>query len=388
MTLSPKPGIAPMEARVVDELPVGPQWQYEPKWDGFRCLCFRDGDSVELRSKSNQPLTRYFPELAEAIRAVPNRQFVLDGEIVIPTASGLSFDALLLRLHPAKSRVEKLSRETPAALLVFDLLAEDGEDLTRHPLSERRARLERFAAMYFRRAPSIMLSPATRRLAQARAWLAGRAGTDGVMAKRLDLPYASGERTAMEKIKRKRTADCVVGGFRYGSKTRTVGSLLLGLYDDHGLLHHVGFTSSLSQAERKRITPKLEDLAGGAGFTGRAPGGPSRWSTERSGEWVPLEPVLVVEVQYDHFANGRFRHGTKFLRWRPEKAPTQCRFSQVAGARREASGTTGKGGRDVAAQRQTLRSSGPRQGRDAPVTPARATGTRRRSARRRAPPGR
>jgi ATP-dependent DNA ligase len=377
-----------MEARVVDELPVGPQWQYEPKWDGFRCLCFRDGASVELRSKSDQSLARYFPELVEALLAVPARRFVLDGEIVIPTSDGLSFDALLLRLHPAKSRVEKLSRETPAALLVFDLLADaDGEDLTGRPLSERRARLETFAAKWLRGAPSIMLSPATRRLAQARSWLAGRAGTDGVMAKRLDLPYASGERTAMEKIKRKRTADCVVGGFRYASKGKVVGSLLLGLYDDDGLLHHVGFTSSFSRAERARITPELEALAGGSGFTGRAPGGPSRWSTERSGEWVPLDPVLVVEVQYDHFTSGRFRHGTKFLRWRPDKAPTQCRLTQVAEARREAGNKLG-GGRDVASRRQTLQSIRPRPARAARDAPARAARTGHRSARRRAPPSR
>ena len=389
MKLRPQPGIAPMEARVVDELPVGPQWQYEPKWDGFRCLCFRDGDSVELRSKSNQSLTRYFPELADAVRAIPARQFVLDGEIVIPTAAGLSFDALLLRLHPAKSRVEKLARETPAALLVFDLLADpSGEELTGRPLSERRAKLEAFATKRLRSESSIVLSPATRRVAQARGWLAGRAGTDGVIAKRLDLPYASGERTAMEKIKRKRTADCVVGGFRYASKGKIVGSLLLGLYGDDGLLHHVGFTSSLSQVERKRITPQLEDLAGGSGFTGRAPGGPSRWSTERSGEWVPLDPVLVVEVQYDHFTNGRFRHGTKFLRWRPEKAPAQCRMSQAAEARREAGGTTGRGGRDIAARRTTLRSIGPRLRREAHVAPARSNRERQRSARRRTPPGR
>lgn len=376
-----------MEARVVDELPVGPQWQYEPKWDGFRCLCFREGDSVELRSKSDQPLTRYFPELADSLRAIPARQFVLDGEIVVRTAGGLSFDALLLRLHPARSRVEKLAREAPAGLLVFDLLADlKGDDLTDRPLSERRERLEEFAARYFRSAPSILLSPATRRLSQARMWLAGRAGTDGVMAKRLDLPYASGERTAMEKIKRKRTADCVVGGFRYATKGKAVGSLLLGLYDADGLLHHVGFTSSLTADERKRITPRLEALAGGSGFTGRAPGGPSRWSTARSSEWVPLDPVLVVEVQYDHFTSGRFRHGTKFLRWRPEKAPAQCRLSQVAEARREAAATSREGGRHIAPQRQRLRSIDPRTARGTHIAPPRATRAPRRSGRRRAPP--
>ena len=337
MTLRIKPGYAPMEARVVDELPVGKEWQYEPKWDGFRCLAFRDGDRIELRSKSNQSLTRYFPELVDALHALTAKRFVLDGEIVIPTDDGPSFDALLLRIHPAESRVRKLSQETPASFLVFDLLEDTrGTDLTKKPLSDRRERLERFAATQFKKSKQVMLSPATRRIAEARRWLAGHLGTDGVMAKRVDVAYASGERTAMEKIKRKRTADCVVGGFRYASKGKIVGSLLLGLYDDDGILHHVGFTSSLSADERKRITPKLEELAGGEGFTGRAPGGPSRWSTARSSEWEALDPVLVVEVGYDHFTSGRFRHGTKFLRWRPDKAPSQCRLSQVAEARREA----------------------------------------------------
>jgi ATP-dependent DNA ligase len=326
-----------MEARVVDELPVGPQWQYEPKWDGFRCLAFRDGASIELRSKSGQSLTRYFPELVDALRVLRAKRFVLDGEIVVPAETGLSFDALLQRIHPAESRIQKLSSETPAVLLVFDLLVDTrGKDLTQAPLSERRDRLEQFAATHIEPRTRIMLSPATRRIGQAREWLAGRSGTDGVMAKRLDQPYRSGERSAMEKIKRKRTADCVVGGFRYATKGKVVGSLLLGLYDDDGILHHVGFTSSLSAEERKRITPEFEKLSGGEGFTGRAPGGPSRWSTKRSSEWEPLEPKLVVEVGYDHFTNGRFRHGTKFLRWRPDKAPAQCRLSQVAEARREA----------------------------------------------------
>ena len=335
---------APMEARVVAELPVGPQWQYEPKWDGFRCLAFRDGSLVELRSKSGQPLTRYFPEVVRALVAIRSRRFVLDGELVIPTDRGLSFDALLLRLHPAASRVVKLAAESPAAYIVFDLLADArGRDLTSLPLSERRDSLETFAKGQFATGALVVLCPASRRLADARAWLAGRAGTDGVMAKRLDLGYASGERTAMAKIKRKRTADCVVGGFRYATKERIVGSLLLGLYDEAGILHHVGFTSSLARRERDRITPLLEKLAGGSGFTGRAPGGPSRWSTERSGEWEPLEPKLVVEIEYDHFTNGRFRHGTKFLRWRPEKKPAQCRLSQVAEARAEAAANLGGG---------------------------------------------
>jgi ATP-dependent DNA ligase len=264
---------------------------------------------------------------------------VLDGEIVVPVDGALSFDALLQRIHPAASRVKKLSAETPAVFFVFDLLVDArGTDLTEHPLSDRRKRLEKFGATHLKSGSGVELSPATTRVTQARKWLAGHEGTDGVMAKRLDAAYASGARTAMVKIKRKRTADCVVGGFRYASKKKVVGSLLLGLYDDDGILHHVGFTSSFTAAERERITPIVEKLIGGAGFTGRAPGGPSRWSTARSSEWEPLKPKLVVEVVYDHFTGGRFRHGTKFLRWRPEKAPAQCLLSQVAEARAESTG--------------------------------------------------
>jgi ATP-dependent DNA ligase len=333
---------APMEARVVAELPEGDHWQYEPKWDGFRCLAFRDGANVELRSKSGQSLTRYFPEVAGALAALQSKRFVLDGEIVVPGEDALSFDALLQRIHPAESRIKRLAEETPAVLLVFDLLVDArGTNLTEKPLSDRRKRLEAFAKVNLRAASTgriksargIMLSPATTEVDRAREWLAGRSGTDGVMAKRTDVAYATGERSAMVKIKRKRTADCVVGGFRYASKGRVVGSFLLGLYDDAGLLHHVGFTSSFTTVERKEFTPIVEALRGGEGFTGRAPGGPSRWSTARSSEWEPLRPKLVVEVEYDHFTGGRFRHGTKFLRWRPDKAPRQCSFDQVAEAR-------------------------------------------------------
>jgi ATP-dependent DNA ligase len=321
---------APMEARVVAELPEGDEWQYEPKWDGFRCLGFRDGAKVELRSKSGQSLTRYFPELVAALGKLTSKKFVIDGEIVVPGEGGLSFDDLLQRIHPAESRIKRLAEETPATLLVFDLLVDArGTDLSTKPLADRRKRLETFAKVNFAKHAHVVLSPATRKIADARAWLVGRAGTDGVMAKRTDCAYATGERTAMVKIKRKRTADCVVGGFRYASKGKLVGSLLLGLYDRDGLLHHVGFTSSFTADERKRITPIVEKLRGGEGFTGRAPGGPSRWSTERSGEWEALKPTLVVEVQYDHFTGGRFRHGTKLLRWRPDKAPAQCTTSPV-----------------------------------------------------------
>lgn len=320
----------PMEAKSVEELPGGKQWQYEPKWDGFRCLAFRDGADVELRSKSGQSLTRYFPELVEALKALPAKRFVLDGEIVVPVGKALSFDDLLMRIHPAESRVRKLAAETPASLVVFDLLVDEkGKALVGLVLEERRGKLEAFAAKNFSARGTVLLSPATLDVSVARAWLKGRGGLDGVIAKRTDLPYRSGERTGMQKIKRMRTADCVVGGFRYGSKSRVIGSMLLGLYDEDGQLHHIGFTSSFTDAERKALVPKLEKLIGPPGFTGQAPGGPSRWSTARSAEWEPLKPKLVVEVQYDHFSGGRFRHGTKFLRWRPDKAPGQCTMDQV-----------------------------------------------------------
>jgi ATP-dependent DNA ligase len=323
--------LAPMEATSVDEIPEGDLWQYEPKWDGFRCLAFRDGDDVDLRSKAGQPLGRYFPDIVAAVSSIDARRFVLDGEIVVPAGSVLSFDDLLLRLHPAASRVKKLAEATPAWLVVFDLLANAGGDsLIERPLSERRPALEAFAKKHFEKAGAVRLSPATTQLSAAKKWF-GAAGTslDGLIAKRLDSPYASGERTGMVKIKPYRTADCVIGGFRYAEKGKVVGSLLLGLYDDQGLLHHVGFCSGLKTAERPALTKKLERFKGGSGFTGKAPGGPSRWSTKRSTEWVPLEPKLVVEVSYDHVSSGRFRHGTSLLRWRPDKAPEQCTMEQI-----------------------------------------------------------
>ncbi len=320
-----------MEAASAAAIPTGGDWQYEPKWDGFRCLAFRDGDKVELRSKSGQPLARYFPDVVAALRAVRARRFALDGEIVVPVGDTLSFDDLLQRIHPAESRVRKLAAATPAWLLVFDLLADaNGESLLAEPLRERRRRLDEFAARWFPRAGTVRLSPATTELKTARKWYGSVGGSlDGLIAKRLEDAYAAGERTAMVKIKPARTADCVVGGFRYAGTKRVVGSLLLGLYDDAGLLHHVGFCSGLKTAERPALTKKLEALAGGSGFTGRAPGGPSRWSTVRSTEWQPLEPKLVVEVSFDHVTAGRFRHGTSLLRWRPDKAPRQCTMSQL-----------------------------------------------------------
>jgi ATP-dependent DNA ligase len=320
----------PMEALSVDEIPRGPHWQYEPKWDGFRCLVFRDGGKVELQSKSGQSLTRYYPELVEAVAKLKAKSFVLDGEIVVPRGKAFSFDDLLQRIHPAASRVKKLAAETPSLLIVFDLLADGGEALTKLPLRERRKRLEAFARKTLRGQKSIRLSPATVKLADAKKWLKQVGATlDGIIAKRRDLAYESGNRHGMQKIKNYRSADCVVGGFRYNEGKKTVGSLLLGLYNAQGLLDHVGFTSSLHADEKKALTARLEKLIAPPGFTGDRPGGPSRWSTKRSSEWQPLKPKLVVEVCYDHFSGGRFRHGTRLLRWRPDKAPKQCTIGQV-----------------------------------------------------------
>ncbi len=321
-----------MEARSVDAIPTGREWQYEPKWDGFRCLLFRDGAKVELQSKSGQPLTRYFPELVEAARAIEAKRFVLDGEIALPEGKRFSFDALLQRIHPAASRVKKLAQETPALLIVFDLLADArGKSLTPLTLAERRERLDDFARQYLRGHEAFRLSPATPRLSDAQKWLKGVGATlDGIVAKRRDLPYQSGNRDGMQKIKSYRSADCVVGGFRYNEGKRVVGSLLLGLYNDQGLLDHIGFTSTIKREDKPALTKKLEKLIAPPGFTGDKPGGPSRWSTKRSAEWQPLQPKLVVEVCYDHFTGGRFRHGTRLMRWRPDKSPRQCTMEQVA----------------------------------------------------------
>jgi ATP-dependent DNA ligase len=320
-----------MEAESVPALPSGREWQYEPKWDGFRCLAFRDGESVRLQSKAGKPLGRYFPDVVEALGALSARRFVLDGEIVIPVDGRLSFDELLLRVHPAASRVRTLVDAHRARLVVFDLLVDErARSLVALPLAERRERLAAFARRYFTRGRAVVLSQASRRVSTAREWLAGGGGDlDGVVAKRLDLPYRSGERAGMVKVKRRRTADCVVGGYRYASKGGGIGSLLLGLYDREGRLDHVGFCSSLPAPERRGLREKLERLRRPPGFTGRAPGGPSRWSTERSAQWEPLAPRLVVEVEYDHVSNRRFRHGTRFVRWRPDKAPRQCTVEQL-----------------------------------------------------------
>jgi ATP-dependent DNA ligase len=322
---------APMEARLVDALPTGADWQYEPKWDGFRCIAFRDGAKVDLMSKAGKPLARYFPDLVEIVAAIEAKRFVLDGEIVIPHDGSLSFDELLLRIHPAKSRVLKLAAEHPATFVLFDLLVDArGKSLVKQPLAERRAALEDFFSARVPAGSRVRLSPATTKMVTVKRWFRSvGGGLDGVIAKRLDLPYTSGTRDGMEKMKSMRTAECVVGGFRYASKGKLVGSLLLGLYDEGGLLHHVGFTSNIPTDEKPAVTKRLEKLRKPPGFTGQAPGGPSRWSTERTGEWEPLAPTLVVEVRYDHFSGGRFRHGTSFLRWRPDKPPRRCTIAQV-----------------------------------------------------------
>jgi ATP-dependent DNA ligase len=325
--LSVKPGLPPMEAKLVDTLPDGEGWQYEPKWDGFRCLVFRDGGDVHLQSKSGKPLGRYFPEVVDAVLTMEADRFVADGELVIPVGGALSFEALQLRLHPAESRVKKLAAETPAQLMLFDLLFYRETSYLDAPLTLRRHSLELLHSA--ERRSDILLSPRTVERDVAQRWLSevGEA-LDGVVAKRRDGKYESGER-AMFKIKSMRSADCVVGGFRYGTNSKEVGSLLLGLYNEAGKLDHVGFTSAIATADRADLTKRLEALIGPPGFTGDAPGGPSRWSTERTGEWEPLRPELVVEVRYDHVTGNRFRHGTKFLRWRPDKAAAQCTMEQL-----------------------------------------------------------
>jgi ATP-dependent DNA ligase len=319
----------PMEAKSVDALPIGDFWQYEPKWDGFRCLVFKAGQHVDLRAKSGKSLSRYFPEMVGAVRSARADNFVLDGELTVPLGDTLSFSALQDRVHPAESRVKKLSVETPALLILFDCLAtEKTGSLMAAPLAERRPVLERMM-MGFDKTSRTGLSPLTHDLAEAQRWLDDTHGAlDGVVAKRTNTAYAPGAR-AMLKVKHLRTADCVVGGFRYGKGTQEVGSLLLGLYNADGTLDHVGFTSAISQAERPELTARLEALKGPPGFTGNAPGGPSRWSTDRSSEWQPLRIELVVEVTYDQVTDGRFRHGTMLRRWRPDKAPQQCTREQL-----------------------------------------------------------
>ena len=335
-----KPPIEPMLAKLADELPVG-DYLYEPKWDGFRALVFRDAGGVYIQSRDTRPLDRYFPELHQALRERLPKECVVDGEIVIVTAQGLDFDTLQLRLHPAVSRVEKLAKETPSSFVAFDLLAAAGRNLMSAPQAARRAALEELLAAV---RPPVYLTPATRDRAIALDWLTRfeGAGLDGVIAKLESGPYLPGKR-AMIKVKHARSADCVVAGFRwYKSVRNAVGSLLLGLYDDSGVLQHVGVTSSFTTAARRELVNELAPLrvdamrdhpwrewAGAAAESSRMPGAQSRWSAGKDLSWEPLRIERVCEVKYDHMQRDRFRHAALFLRWRPDKRPQHCRYDQL-----------------------------------------------------------
>jgi ATP-dependent DNA ligase len=332
-----------MLAKLAREMPSAGDLCYEPKWDGFRCIVFRDGDEVELGSRNEKPLTRYFPELLPPLRAELPERCVLDGEIVIATDHGLDFEALLQRIHPAASRIKLLGEQTPASFVAFDLLALGDEDFRERPFRERRGALEQALAGA---RPPVHLTPATRDPDVATVWFDRfeGAGLDGVVAKSEDLPYRENERV-MLKVKHARTADCVVAGFRWHKSGGVVGSLLLGLYDDGGTLHHVGVASGFSQARMREFVEEIEPLrdhaldahpwrewanaAVAADPGGRMPGGPSRWNAGRDLSWEPLRPERVVEVAYDHLQGDRFRHATQFIRWRPDRDPRSCTYSQL-----------------------------------------------------------
>ena len=346
MTLPFGPPLAPMLAKLRDEIPIGDEWVYEPKWDGFRSIIFRDDDSVSIISRDGKPMDRYFPELPDALREVLPPQAIVDGEIVVAGKAGLDFDALLQRIHPAASRVQKLAVETPASFVAFDLLAVGRKDLRDEPLQARRglleerlarARLVREGALKkdvlaaLRPGPRVALTPQTSEPDEAQRWFQvfEGAGLDGVIAKRKDQVYVPGERV-MVKVKHLRTADCVVGGYRLSKAGDGIGSLLLGLYDDSRVLHYVGHTSSFKTKERRELLAELQPLVGGTSFGGgRTPGGPSRWSAGMDKSWVSLDPVLVCEVGFDYLQGDRFRHAATFLRWRPEKRPEECTFDQI-----------------------------------------------------------
>lgn len=320
------PPFTPMEAKVQAQLPHGDAWQYEPKWDGFRAIVFKDGDEVIIHSRNARPLTRYFPELVPAVQAIRPKRVVLDGEIVIFTGYGTDFEAMQLRIHPAASRVNMLAKEQPSTLIVFDLLADGEESLLDRPLKERRRRLETLLGQ----PKTIRISPLTRDPEIAIGWLKEYRGTglDGIVAKRVESAYKPGER-AMVKVKEQRTADVVVGGFRWGNDGKRVGSLLLGVYDRKAF-QFVGHTSGFDDTERRELVKVLEPLRGGTSFgEGRAPGGQSRWSQGRDMDWEPVRPELVCEVAFDRLEGGRFRHGVGFVRWRPDKDPHSCTMAQL-----------------------------------------------------------
>jgi ATP-dependent DNA ligase len=344
VTLPLSPPVEPMLAKLADRVPTGAGWLYEPKWDGFRALVFREGDEIYLQSREGRPLSRYFPELLPPLRASLPPRCVIDGEIVIATPAGLDFEALLQRVHPAASRIARLAQETPASFVAWDLLAIDDEDLRPVPLEDRRRRLERALAGA---RPPLHVTPATRDEATAQDWFHRfeGAGLDGVVAKRLDEPYRPGVRS-MVKVKHQRTADCVVAGFRWhkNGPGTLVGSLLLGLYDGAGVLHHVGICASFTTAVRRQLVEELAPLrqdarqghpwaAALAGPEGeeaqRLPGATSRWNRGKDLSFEPLRPERVCEVAYDHLQGDRFRHATHFLRWRPDKSPQQCRYDQL-----------------------------------------------------------
>ena len=335
------PPIEPMLAKIAESLPEGEGFLFEPKWDGFRALVFRGNEQTYLQSRDLRPLNRYFPELEKALHDALPKGCVLDGEIVVAGPKGLDFDALQQRIHPAASRIARLSKETPAGFVAFDLLAAGNKSTMELPQSQRRERLERLLG---KPKPPLYLTPVTRDRAQAEEWLQKfeGAGLDGVIAKLESAPYQPAKR-AMLKIKHVRSADCVVAGFRwYKERDDAVGSLLLGLYDDSGVLHHVGVTSSFTMAVREQLTEELKPLHTGVedhpwrewagaqvGDAQRMPGAQSRWSGSKDLSWVPLRPERVVEVKYDHMQADRFRHAAVFLRWRPDKPAEDCKYDQL-----------------------------------------------------------
>jgi ATP-dependent DNA ligase len=329
-----------MLAKAAEALPEGDGWLYEPKWDGFRCIVFREGDDVVLASRNERPFTRYFPDLIEPLKTCLPSKAVVDGELAVPGPEGLDFDALQQRIHPAESRVRRLAAETPAHFLAFDLLAVDDRDLRSLPLSERRSLLAETVTVR----PPVHLSPATTDVDVAREWFVRfeGAGLDGIVAKRLDEPYRPGERS-MLKVKHHRTADCVVAGFRWHKDGMGIGSLLLGLYDNAGTLHHVGVCGSFTAKKRRELVAELEPLRRDAmaehpwrdwldamaHASGRMPGAPSRWNATKDLSWDPLRPERVCEVEFTQLTKGRFRHNAHFLRWRPDREPASCRYDQL-----------------------------------------------------------
>ena len=347
MALPFEPPLSPMLAKLAETIPEGDGWSYEPKWDGFRGIVFKDGKSIEVMSRDERSLQRYFPELPPLLAEWLPSRCIVDGEIVVPGKGGLDFDGLLQRIHPAESRINMLAEKTPASFVVFDLLASGKKDLTGAPLAERRALLIESVTPEARAANNdraikelatkgskhrrFLLGPCTEDAAEATSWLDRyeRVGLDGVVGKLADSTYQPGKR-GWVKIKKKRTCDCVVGGYRLSKAGDGVGSLLLGLYGDDGTLHYVGHTSSFKAKERRELLERLRPLEGGTSFGhGRTPGGPSRWTGGRDTSWVALEPVLVCEVGFDRMMGGRFRHAATFLHWREDRDPSSCLFDQV-----------------------------------------------------------